>query len=38
MFIDKHGVYDNIIFLDDIQKTFGEKINLYHFVKKYETC
>jgi hypothetical protein len=42
--IDKHGVFDKIVFVDDseknlhdMQKTFGEKIDLYHFVKKYNT-
>ena len=40
--IDKHGEYDKIVFVDDseknlldMKKTFGEKIELYHFVKKY---
>ena len=40
--IDKHPKYDHIIFVDDseknlldMQKTFGNTIELYHFIKKY---
>ena len=41
--IDKYEKFDRIIFIDDIEKnledlkkTFGDKIELFHFVKKFE--
>ena len=43
--IDKHEKYDRIVFVDDseknlfdMQKTFGDSIDLYHFVMKFEMC
>ena len=43
--IDKYEKYERVLFIDDVEKnlhdmkkTFGDKIELYHFVKKFELC